>query len=60
MIKILLGAAIVIALVGYGIVTPDTIDEAGARMKAGINNSAAWVKEKTDPDLIDQVKEKVK
>ena len=60
MFKILLGAAIVVALVGYGVITPETLDEAGARMKAGINNGAAWVKENTDPTLEERVGELVK
>jgi hypothetical protein len=51
MFKMLLGAAVVVALVGYGVVTPDTLEDAGARMKTGINNGAAWVKEQTDPTL---------
>jgi len=54
MIKMLLGAAIVVALVGYGVLTPETLEDAGARMKTGINNGAAWVKEKTDPSLVEQ------
>ena len=54
MIKMLLGAAIVVALVGYGVLTPETLEDAGARMKTGINNGAAWVKEQTDPSLVDK------
>jgi len=54
MIKMLLGAAIVVALVGYGVLTPETLEDAGARMKTGINNGAAWVKERTDPSLVEQ------
>lgn len=60
MLRMLIGAAIVVALVGYGILTPETLEDAGARMKQGINNSAAWVKEKTDPDTIDKIKDKLK
>lgn len=60
MFKILLGAAIVVGLVGYGVITPDTVEDAGARMKAGINNGAAWVKEQTDPSALDQAKELLK
>jgi len=59
MLRMLIGAAIVVALVGYGILTPETLEDAGARMKQGINNGAAWVKEKTDPDSIEQLKEKL-
>ena len=55
MFKMLLGAAVVVALVGYGVLTPKTLEDAGARMKQGINNGAAWVKENTDPTLEDRV-----
>lgn len=48
MIKMLIGAAVVVALVGYGVITPATLADVGDRMKNGINNSAAWVKDKTD------------
>lgn len=57
MIKMLLGAAVVVALVGYGILTPETLEDAGARMKQGINNGAAWVKEKTDPSAVEKTQE---
>lgn len=60
MLKILLGAAIIVGLVGYGVITPDTVEDAGARMKQGINNGAAWVKENTDPTLEDKVREVIK
>ena len=60
MIKMLFGAAVVVALVGYGVVTPDTIEDAGARMKQGINNGAAWVKDNTDPTIQEQAKELLK
>ena len=59
MLKMLIGAAIVVALVGYGVVTPETLEDAGARMKQGINNGASWIKEKTDPDMLDQIKDKI-
>jgi hypothetical protein len=60
MFKMLLGAAVVVALVGYGVLTPQTLEVAGARMKAGINNGAAWVKERTDPGYVDQARELLK
>ena len=59
MLRILIGAAIVVALVGYGVLTPETLEDAGARMKQGINNGASWIKEKTDPDMLDQIKDKI-
>lgn len=60
MFKMLLGAAIVVALVGYGILTPETLEDAGARMKQGINNGAAWVKENTDPTVQERVEGLIK
>jgi len=59
MLRILIGAAIVVALVGYGVLTPETLEDAGQRMKQGINNGASWIKEKTDPDMLDQIKDKI-
>jgi len=47
MIKMLLGAAIVVALVGYGVLTPETLEDAGSRMKNGINNAAKSLDEAT-------------
>lgn len=60
MFKILLGAAIVVGLVGYGVITPETVEDAGARMKQGINNGAAWVKEQTEPTIEERVREAIK
>jgi hypothetical protein len=60
MFKMLIGAGIVVALVGYGIITPDTLEDAGARMKTGINNGAAWVKDNTEPSYVDQAKDMLK
>jgi len=59
MLKMLIGAAIVVALVGYGVSTPETLEDAGQRMKQGINNGASWIKEKTEPDMLDQIKDKI-
>ena len=60
MLKMLLGAAIVVGLVGYGVITTDDIDDAGKVVKNSVNAGASWLKEKTDPDLLDQVKEGLK
>jgi hypothetical protein len=59
MFKVLLGAGLVVVLVGYGILTPQTLEEAGARAKAGINNGAAWVKDNTDPSYVDRAKDMI-
>jgi hypothetical protein len=57
----LLGAAIVVALVGYGVLTPETLEDAGARMKQGINNGASWIKEKTEPEsALDELTSRLK
>ena len=55
MIKFILGAVFVVALVGYGIITPDTLEDAGSRVKHGINSGAAWIKDKTDPDVNEKI-----
>lgn len=57
MLKFILGAVFVIGLVGYGVLTPDHLDEAGQRLKAGVNNGASWIKEQTDPSTYEQVKD---
>jgi hypothetical protein len=59
MFKVLLGAGLVVVLVGYGVLTPQTLEEAGARAKAGINNGAAWVKDNTDPSYVDRAKDMI-
>jgi len=60
MLRVLLGAAIVVALVGYGVLTPETLEDAGQRMKTGINNGASWVKEQTEPNTLDELANKLK
>ena len=60
MFKFLLGAAAVVALVGYGVLTPDTLEDAGVRMKNGINNGASWVKEQTDPSVTQRAQDLLK
>ena len=55
MLRMLIGAAIVVALVGYGILTPETLEDAGQRMKTGINNGASWIKEKTEPNALEDL-----
>lgn len=60
MLKMLLGAAIVVGLVGYGVITTDDIEAAGNTVKNTVNAGAAWVKEQTDPSALDQAKELLK
>ena len=47
MLKILFGAALVVALVGYGVLTPGHIEEAGDRLKNGVNTLAKNIDEAT-------------
>ena len=47
MFKVLLGAALVIGLVGYGVLTPQHIDEAGDRFRNGVNTIAKNLDEAT-------------
>ena len=60
MLKMLLGAAIVVGLVGYGIITTNDIEDAGKVVKNSVNAGAAWVKEKTDPNALDQARDLLK
>jgi hypothetical protein len=60
MFKVLLGAAIVVGLVGYGVITPDHLENAGATMKTSVNAGAGWVKEHTEKSALDQAKELIK
>ena len=44
MIKgIILGAVLVVGLVGYGVVTTDDVERAGERVKNGVNSIARTV-----------------
>jgi hypothetical protein len=47
MIKMLFGAAVVVALVGYGVVTPSDVERAGDRVVNGVNTLAKTVDEAT-------------
>lgn len=48
MIKgIILGALVVVGLVGYGVITTDDVETAGERVKNGVNYIARTVDEAT-------------
>ena len=59
MLKMLIGAAIVIALVGYGIITPDTLSHWGDTLRQWINDGASMIKDATDGDTLEQIKDKI-
>lgn len=47
MFKVLFGAAVVVALVGYGVITTDDVERAGERVVNGVNTLAKTVDEAT-------------
>jgi hypothetical protein len=55
----LLGAAIVVVLVGYGVITPDTLADWGDTLRSWINDGASAVKDATDGNTLEQIKEKL-
>ena len=59
MLKMLIGAAIVVALVGYGIITPDTLSHWGDTLRQWINDGASMIKDATDGDTLEQIKDKI-
>ena len=59
MLKMLIGAAIVVALVGYGVITPDTLAEWGDTLRQWINDAATWVQDATKGDALEQIKDKI-
>lgn len=60
MFKFILGAAAVVALVGYGVVTTEDIERAGDTVVEGINSAAAYVKQQTDPTVAERIGERVR
>ena len=59
MLKMLLGATIVVILVGYGIITPDTLSHWGDTLRQWINDGASMIKDATDGDTLEQIKDKI-
>ena len=59
MLKMLLGAAIVVVLVGYGVSTPDTLADWGDTRRSWINDGASAVKDATEGNSLEQIKDKI-
>ena len=59
MLRMLMGAAIVIALVGYGVITPDTLAEWGDTLRQWINDGASAVKDATEGNTLEELKERL-
>ena len=51
----ILGALIVVGLVGYGVIDTAQVEDWGLRVKSGINSAADWVKEQTEPSMTEKV-----
>lgn len=62
MFKFLLGAVAVIALVGYGYITPHDIERAGDTVRAGVNSALERGAELTrkEPTLRERVEDIIK
>lgn len=59
MLRMLMGAAIVVVLVGYGVITPDTLADWGDTVRQWINDGASAVKDATDSNALDVIKDKI-
>lgn len=57
MLKFLFGILVVIALVGYGVIDTAQVQSWGDTVVSWINGGASYIKEATDPDLVDRAKE---
>jgi predicted flap endonuclease-1-like 5' DNA nuclease len=55
----LIGAAIVVALVGYGVITPETLSHWGDTLRQWINDGASFVKDATEGNVVEQIKDKI-
>ena len=60
MFKFILGAAAVVALVGYGVITTDDIERAGSTVVEGINTAATYVKDSTETSSVDSALDSVR
>jgi hypothetical protein len=57
MFKFVLGALTVAVLVGYGVITTEDVEGVGRTAVNIINDGATYVKQQTDPNLQDRIKE---
>jgi hypothetical protein len=56
MFKFLFGILVMIALVGYGVIDTDQVKAWGDVVVSWVNGGANFVKEATDPSIIDTAK----
>jgi len=52
---IVVGILLMLGLVGYGVIDTAQVEDAGLRVKSGINSAANWVKEQTEPSMTDKM-----
>ena len=60
MFKFILGALTVAVLVGYGIITTEDVEGVGRTAVNIINDGATYVKERTDPTLVERITDEVR
>ena len=60
MFKFLLGAVTVAVLVGYGIITTEDVEGVGKTAVNIINDGATYVKQHTDPTLVERITDEVR
>lgn len=60
MIKFILGALVVVGLVGYGVITTDDIQAAGDQIRAGANYILEKGAEATEKPLTEKIVEQLK
>lgn len=60
MFKMLFGAAVVVALVGYGVITTDDVQQAGNEVRRGINTVLQKGADATrDPSIADMTRDTI-
>lgn len=59
MLKFLAGIVVMIALVGYGVITTDDVEGWGDKLVDGVNSVATSVKEATDKTAMEQAQEAI-
>ena len=57
MFKFLFGILVMIALVGYGVIDTDQVQSWGDTVVSWINGGASYIKDATDPNLVEKAKE---
>ena len=58
MIKIMFGAGVIIALVGWGVITPNDVQDWGDTVRSTVNLGLERAADATDdPDLVDKITE---